>query len=121
MTNLESKVTSLPLSRKLAAAFKEKGIKPPESEFVWDNHSEFGEGYILTQEPEMADPVPAYLSDELLEGMPQKVEKDWLVIKKLGKSFWTVQYGDRPWEESIVLSYACARMTLWLIDNGYYE
>ena len=138
MNSLESKVTSLILSRKLAAAFKEKGIKPPESEFKWIKVKIEGANFVLRVHDhgwDGAEEYPAYLSDELLEGMPDHIKTDtvaghlwvrpfWLkkpkqpVIKQ-----WQVSYS-RPIEHFEVnksLLEASGEMTIWLIDNDYYE
>ncbi len=137
MTNLESKVTSLPLSRKLAAAFKEKGIKPPESEFYWHRPSkhvswEVRKRQTTVTKKYLENHTPAYLSIELLEGMPKYKEIDFekctLLIAPWSGSQWYVAYVTHDEENkrksalnNKSLPNACGEMTLWLIDNSYYE
>ncbi|KKN71722.1 hypothetical protein LCGC14_0417880 [marine sediment metagenome] len=115
-------VTSLPLSRKLAAAFKEKGIKPTESEFWWvegadEWYLEKDAGEVIEAQEQKVNTIPAYLSDELLDGMPLNLE----IIR-----------GDRVWGIALTwpksksfqdksLPNTCAELSIWLIDNGYYE
>ena len=128
MNSLESKVTSLPLSRKLAAAFKEKGIKPPESEFKWIKVKIEGANFVLRVHDhgwDGAEEYPAYLSDELLEGMPVVINNQYeFRIALLRSGIWELSYADEGCLEIIEnksLPNACAEMTLWLIDNGYYD
>ncbi|HEC67001.1 MAG TPA: hypothetical protein ENI23_17125 [bacterium] len=171
---LESKVTSLPLSRKLTAAFKEKGIKLPESVFEWEVGGELSgkshsEKIVLVDRPTTFSPAntawsfhPAYLSDELLAGMPVIIhhsefeggEKDsyFLRVKIVidGERRYFVEYVELYPKNTLeidinepvkailkqahlmkipylspftnkFLPNACAEMTIWLIDNGYYE
>lgn len=80
------KPVSLDLSKKL----HEAGIVV-ETHFFWDDHTEFGEGWILTSEPEMEGSFPAPLSCELAEILP----KDFLL--KNGTTF--VLSMEWSWEE----------------------
>ena len=129
---LESKVTSLSLSRKLDAAFKKKGIKPPESEFSWMISEKFKAKELKpkTFHPNKFgiewDQYPAYLSDELLEEMPAYLEtkgsKLLTIQREVVSDRWIVTYsGQNAQAVDESLSEASGEMTLWLIDNGYYE
>lgn len=66
MSNLPHLVTSLELSKRL----KELGCKQ-DSLFYWDDHSDIGEGFIVTQEPDYTDAVSAYTAEELGEMLPK--------------------------------------------------
>ena len=140
MTSLESKVTSLPLSRKLDTAFKEKGIKPPESSFCWVKHpmekenehslmqvSHDGRTNLLSENYKA---IFAYLSDELLQGMlscmPTVWNDDettgaWVIHCEIDDGKITADRGGLIKEiRSKLLPNACAEMTLWLIENNYW-
>ena len=78
MNSLESKVTSLILSRKLAAAFKEKVIKQPESEFAWHRPSKHVSWELRKRQKTVTKKylekhTPSYLSDELMEELSERI------------------------------------------------
>ena len=66
---------------------------------------------------------PAYSTDDLLEILPNYIDPNlWLTIRKLYRT-WEVGYMfSESWLnqiENVSLPEALAKMTIWLLENGY--
>ena len=133
----ENKVISLGLAQKISEIAKKKGIKLPESEWIWYKHPlrkwvlRFGN--IITNENLGDDYFPAYDTAELVNMLPyrfnQKTEVSqrfyWLKIVKTDNQF-IVSYnqfiGDNPESIGIVkaensLVETMGEMYLYLLEN----
>lgn len=111
---LEKQVTSLELSKKL----ENLGVKQ-DSLFYHDNHSEYGEGWLITQEPESDEYISAFTVAELGELLPAHIQCDkYQSSKYLWSMSWNDMKGESHNENANTEVEARGLMLVYLLENG---
>jgi hypothetical protein len=122
------------LSKELTSLCKEKGIVMPESYFNWfkDNN-----GYYLARKPQDDYDTyiaPAYMLDELMDWLPNKIEEDTTTYFKTLMHNYNKEYlayyddsncgwipGSSFFQFDPNPCIAVAKLLIWCIKEGYVK